>query len=178
MKLDVWYTIHYMLDYDVGVPKMFVVGISAAVLGMIVVLFLTRTSFLGFAKNASWCMLAGYVLLVLSVTLLFRERLESPHYYLCPLWSYMVLYERMLAELVLNVIMFVPIGFFASAAMKRRRLITVLCFGAGLSLAIEITQLLSMRGVCNVDDFIHNVFGCAIGFSCFVFCYKIVKKLA
>jgi glycopeptide antibiotics resistance protein len=47
-----------------------------------------------------------------------------------------------------------------------------------LSFFIELTQLITTRGVFNVDDIIHNVLGCVIGFACFVLCYKVVKRIA
>jgi glycopeptide antibiotics resistance protein len=47
-----------------------------------------------------------------------------------------------------------------------------------LSLFIELTQLITTRGVFNVDDIIHNMFGCFIGFLCFKLCYKVVKRIA
>ena len=31
---------------------------------------------------------------------------------------------------------------------------------------------------CIMNDIIHNVLGCAIGFLCFVFCYKQMKRIA
>ena len=50
--------------------------------------------------------------------------------------------------------------------------------GFGISLFIEVTQLISRRGICNIDDVIHNTLGCAIGFGGFVLCYKMARRIA
>jgi glycopeptide antibiotics resistance protein len=47
--------------------------------------------------------------------------------------------------------------------------------GCLLSAAIEILQLLTRRGVCNIDDVIHNTIGCAIGYGIFRLCNTLLK---
>jgi glycopeptide antibiotics resistance protein len=89
-----------------------------------------------------------------------------------------MLYDKLLAELIMNVMMFVPIGFFTGGALKKKHILNALVFGLGLSLFIELTQLITTRGVFNVDDIIHNTLGCIVGFGCFVFCYKLMKHIA
>jgi glycopeptide antibiotics resistance protein len=74
--------------------------------------------------------------------------------------------------------MFVPIGFFVGGALKKKHIWNVIKIGFLLSLFIELTQLITTRGVFNVDDIIHNVLGCTIGFFCFVICYKMIKRIA
>jgi len=175
MKLDIKYTINYLLDYDIGVPKLLIAGI-AIVLGIIIVFYLTKGNKVKIARNASWCILIGYIFFVLSITLLFRHSTGKVHYYLYPLWSYSVLYERMLAELILNVFLFIPIGFFASGALKKKILWNVVGIGFLVSLFIEMTQLITTRGVFNVDDIIHNTLGCVLGFACFVLCQKLMRS--
>ena len=99
-------------------------------------------------------------------------------YHLCPLWSYTELYNTITAQLIMNIMMFVPIGFFSGVALKKKHIGNVVGIGLLLSLFIELTQLITTRGVFNVDDIIHNVLGCSIGFSCFVLSYKMIKRLA
>lgn len=41
----------------------------------------------------------------------------------------------------------------------------VLVFGAGISVMIELLQLIFKRGLCETDDVIHNVVGCMIGYG-------------
>ena len=123
-------------------------------------------------------MFIGYVFLVLCTTIFFREETFVKRYHLYPLWSYTELYTTILAQLIMNIMMFVPIGFFVGGALKKKHIWNVIKIGFLLSLFIELTQLITTRGVFNVDDIIHNVLGCTIGFFCFVICYKMIKRIA
>ena len=78
--------------------------------------------------------------------------------------------NKLLAEIILNVLLFMPIGFISGIVFNNANIIKVIGFGCLLSLSIEIFQLLTMRGVCNIDDVIHNTFGCVIGFGIFRLC--------
>ena len=40
----------------------------------------------------------------------------------------------------------------------------VLFLGGGLSVFIELLQLIFKKGFCETDDVIHNVLGCLIGY--------------
>jgi glycopeptide antibiotics resistance protein len=119
----------------------------------------------------------GYIFLVLCTTIFFREETFEKRYYIHPFWSYSVLYNKLLAQIIMNVFLFIPIGFLVGGALKKKHLWNALGFGFVLSLFIEVTQLISTRGVFNVDDIIHNTLGCVIGFICFVLCYKVIKRI-
>lgn len=69
-----------------------------------------------------------------------------------------------------NIIMFMPIGSFIPALwnIKSRNVILI---GAGISLFIEITQLLLPRGT-DIDDLILNTLGTALG----LIVYKLISK--
>lgn len=66
-------------------------------------------------------------------------------------------------EILGNVAMFVPMGFFLSALPKRRSFLitflTALCFSA----LIESLQRITMRGTFELDDIFHNTLGAVIG---------------
>ena len=83
---------------------------------------------------------------------------------LIPFWSYGESVHR--SQLVLNIIMFLPVGLL-SGSWKSVGL------AAGDSGLIELTQLLSLRGICEFDDVIHNTLGTAIG----VFLVLLFQKL-
>jgi len=68
-------------------------------------------------------------------------------------------------NLVGNVIMFIPLGFllprvFPKCATLRR----VLPVTAAIIIAVEIIQLFTLVGSCDIDDLILNVLGSALGF--------------
>ena len=178
MKFNFEYIKQYMLDYDTGVPTAMIIGVSLFVFVIILLLFRVKASYSLFVRQASFCLLMGYFFLVLCMTIFFREETFEKRYYLQPLWSYSVLYNKLLAQIIMNVILFIPIGFFVGGALEKKHILNTLGIGFTLSFFIELTQLITTRGVFNVDDIIHNVLGSVIGFSCFLLCYKMIKRIA
>ncbi len=178
MKFDIGYIKEYILNYDIGVPSVVVIVTCLLVCTIVLLLFRLKTNYSIFVRQVSFCLLMGYIFLVFCTTIFYREETFEKRYYLHPLWSYSVLYNKLLAQIIMNVILFVPIGFFAGGALKKKHIWNALGFGFVLSLFIEVTQLISTRGVFNVDDIIHNTLGCVLGFLCFVLCYKLIKRTA
>ena len=166
----------YMLQFDVGVPLYVILALLVIVTGVIIGLYLTKKDRSSFIRNALLSLLWGYLFFVLCTTLLFRECSETIRYYLFPFWSYDLLNYKVIAQHILNVLMFVPIGFLLSSVLNRTRWMQVIEMGCLMSVMIEILQLLTRRGVCNIDDVIHNTIGCAIGYGVFRLCNTILKK--
>ena len=88
------------------------------------------------------------------------------------------------AELVSNVIVFIPFGFFLSeflASAKRirigRRMVYVTLAGFGLSLCIECLQLALHLGYFELTDLILNTFGAFVGVVLSAIGRLIVKAL-
>ena len=177
MKFNFEYIKRYILVYDTGVPTAMFIGVSLFVFVIILLLFRVKTSYSILVRQSSFCLLMGYVFLVLCTTIFYREETFEKRYYLQPLWSYSVLYNKLLAQIIMNVMLFIPIGFFVGGTLKKKHIWNAIGIGFVLSFFIELTQLVTTRGVFNVDDIIHNVLGCIIGFACFVFCYKMVKRI-
>ncbi len=71
-----------------------------------------------------------------------------------------------------NMLMFVPYGFFASYFLKERRLLVILFLIVILSCTIEWMQLYIGR-VFDIDDIILNVVGGLTGYFCYVILYKL-----
>lgn len=72
-----------------------------------------------------------------------------------------------------NVILFVPMGIFLPLLCKpMRRLWRVLLVTAGIIILVELGQVLTLLGRCDVDDVILNVLGAAIGYGI----YKLLEK--
>ncbi len=67
-----------------------------------------------------------------------------------------------------NVIMFIPLGFFLPCLRSRWRTF-FRCMGIGVCilLGIDLLQLLTLLGHCDVDDLILNTLGIGIGFGIF-----------
>ncbi len=69
-----------------------------------------------------------------------------------------------------NVILFIPFGYFIPAVFKKfeKPLHSVL-FGAACIAAVEILQLFTLLGKCDIDDLILNVIGISMGRILFYF---------
>ena len=178
MNLDIGYIINCILNYETGIPLILFIGIIIVVCNIVLILYYTRINNRMFVRKASIYMFIGYVALILCTTIIFRTESDEMRYVLCPFKSYMGLYNRLLAQNILNIVLFMPIGFLVGAALKKKHILNALKIGVGLSLFIEVAQLLSRRGICNIDDVIHNTLGCAIGFAGFVLCYKMARRIA
>ncbi len=69
-----------------------------------------------------------------------------------------------------NVLVFVPFGFLAAMASRKRNILRTSLDGFLLSLMVETFQLFAMVGSFDVDDLILNTSGVILGFVGFVFC--------
>ncbi len=115
-----------------------------------------------------WLMLVGYTVIVLYATMLrgsggyrdwnlhlFRAWREAWNNYTAKNW----------ANVLLNVAMFCPLGFLLPLLGKKfRRWYLTIPAGFGVSLTIELLQLATARGICDVDDLFANTLGTAIGY--------------
>lgn len=178
MSFDFRYISKYAFEYETGIPLIIFIGIIIVVCNILLILYYTKINNRMFVRKASVYMFIGYVAIVLCTTIIFRTASDEMRYVLCPFQSYIKLYNKMLAQNILNIVLFMPIGFFAGAALKKKHILNALKIGVGLSLFIEVAQLLSRRGICNIDDVIHNTLGCAIGFAGFLLCYKMARRIA
>ena len=176
MKRDIDFVTKFMMEYDVVVPLTIVGGTVVLAFGIVIIFFLTKSSYFGFMRNASWCLLTAYLFLSLCATIFFREETAEVRFNLHLFRCYSAIYYKVMAENILNILFFVPIGFLVGFAKKKKNVLLILCLGAGMSVAIEIIQLLSKRGVCNIDDVFHNTLGCLLGYGFYQLCRIIISK--
>ena len=104
--------------------------------------------------------MAAYIVLSLAETFLIRKPYLGSHFQPKLLWSWSE-WEIQKKQILINVVMFVPVGMFTCCLWKWRGLM----FATGLSLIIEILQLISARGLMELDDIIHNCLGALMGTS-------------
>lgn len=110
--------------------------------------------------------LLAYFALVLGKTVIYRKTgaVEDANTY--PFWSYVEGFTKrryVLVQNLLNIILFLPIGFFLGGIFKTKRLLKVSLLGAGLSVIIELLQLIFEKGLFEFDDIFHNTVGCILG---------------
>ena len=124
----------------------------------------------GFKKGIRGsCLLAliEYVVLVFLSTVLCRVTRTVREYDWHPFWSYQTVgngWHDLLVQNIMNVLVFVPIGFLMGGAFKNVKGWTVFWGGLCLSVGIEASQFVFSRGFSEIDDVIHNTLGTMIGF--------------
>ena len=76
---------------------------------------------------------------------------------------------------ILNIFLFVPLGFLCPLISKRYQCVkNTLLIGFGLSLSIEIVQLFTLYRATDINDLITNIVGTLIGYFCFRFIHELV----
>ncbi len=111
--------------------------------------------------------LIEYVILLYCSTVIYRNTLQERRCDLMPFWSYRAIMdgkEQYLAENIMNVVAFVPIGLLLGIGIPRQKWWYALLIGFCLSSSIEILQFVFKKGFSEFDDVIHNTFGCILGY--------------
>ena len=111
-----------------------------------------------------------WVVLIFCSAVIFREARGESVISLVPLSSYFCIAENSYLKEVavinlLNICMFLPVGFFLKCGYVSGTCKQVLFVGFILSGTIELAQFLLCKGLCEVDDLIHNVAGCMVGYA-------------
>lgn len=64
-----------------------------------------------------------------------------------------------------NVLMFIPLGFFLPRVFpKIKGLSALLLTTAAVIISVELIQLLTLLGSCDIDDLLLNLLGAAVGY--------------
>ena len=109
-------------------------------------------------KKPSLGLLLGYAFLILAETVLIRKPFLGEHIKLELFWSWKQ-WNVQKEQILTNVAMFIPIGVLAGWLWKWKGLLVA----AGLSLLVEVLQLITSRGLLEFDDVLHNMIGAAVG---------------
>ena len=111
-----------------------------------------------------------WVVLIFCSTVIFRETRTERAISLVPLSSYFCIAENSYLKEVavinlLNIFMFLPVGLFLKCGYRNVTYKKVLFAGFMVSSFIELSQFIFRKGLCEVDDLIHNVTGCMVGYA-------------
>ena len=112
----------------------------------------------------------GYAFLILAETVLIRKPFQGEHIKLELFWSWRQ-WKIQRNQILTNVIMFAPVGALAGRIWRWKGL----WVAAGLSIVIELLQLLTARGLCEFDDVLHNVLGAVIGIGIVILVEKVSR---
>lgn len=75
-----------------------------------------------------------------------------------------------------NILIFLPFGFFISMASKSRGFFMTLFASFGLSLCVEVFQLITRVGCFDVDDLLLNTIGGVAGYILFSMCNMVRRQ--
>ena len=76
-----------------------------------------------------------------------------------------------------NIIMFMPLGIFLPVLFKKQRNFLIFLLTVILTItAVEVLQLVTLRGFCDIDDLILNTLGASLGFVIYVIFSGIFRR--
>lgn len=90
-------------------------------------------------------------------------------------------FDYFMINVVGNVVVFMPFGFFVPSLEKKKRrkvldFFKITALGFLFSLAVETVQLVTKVGCFDVDDLLLNTVGVALGYICYGICLKIFSS--
>ena len=120
-----------------------------------------------------------YAFLTLCSTVFCRKIGTEYKLLLIPFWNYNDIIHgdtAILAEKLLNIALFIPLGFLLGGILGKDKFWQVVLMGCLFSVSIELLQLFLKRGFCEVDDVIHNTLGTMVGYGVWRGVEKIAEK--
>lgn len=159
---------------QIGVPRSIIYALLSVALVGYLILFIKK-------KPSHWyyaLLLTVYGVFLFLMTVLFRpNEVEDTDPYL--FWSYVEGFNGktyLFVQIVLNIILFMPIGILIAGCVKSRGALKTFLVGFSLSVTIEVLQLLFSKGLAEFDDVFHNTLGCLLGFYLVRGCQSIIKR--
>ena len=111
-----------------------------------------------------------YGILMICITVIYRRQFHQSHINLMPFWSYTAIMngkEELIKQIIMNVLAFVPIGASLALGLKKAVWWQVVLAGCMVSVCVELLQFFYKKGLCEIDDVIHNSIGCLLGYVIF-----------
>lgn len=151
-----------------------------------VIVFLVSYLSMRHKHNILWntilfrCMFAFYLGVLFAITFLGRADVEGVSF--IPFTSYIEAWEKssLIAwrNILINIVLFVPFGFLISLTFKKiNSLLQTSIFTVIFSFCIELLQVLSNRGIFEIDDVINNLVGSVVGYTILkLICKCVVNK--
>ena len=140
--------------------------LAVLVVGFALILFSQKTQK---TQKIARLMLMEWVVLIFCSAVIFREAMAERAISLVPLSSYFCIAENSYLKEVaminlLNICMFLPVGFFLKCGYRSVTYKKVFLVGFIVSFFVELLQFTFSKGLCEVDDVIHNSLGCMVGY--------------
>ena len=169
----------YSIDFemlqgiDVGFPFYVVIIVAICIAGLAVIIRVSDN------RQTVGVLFASYIIAVLIITLFVRTYDLEVKTLLNPFTKYVNIgkgfandgwkcfskNERIITEILLNILLFVPLGFLVPKLQESfRRWWKILLLGLGFSLFIECSQLVLHMGCFDTADLVHNTLGAVVGY--------------
>ena len=145
-------------------------------LGLFLLCVVALIGYGSFAKRwriISILLLFEYIFLIYCSTVIFRPCGGNYRLKLVPFRGLLEKGYLSSPESLLNVIMFVPLGFLVGMAGEGIRWWKVLIICLLISVSVEALQYITQRGLSETDDVIRNTAGCMIGYGI----YRIISLI-
>lgn len=122
------------------------------------------------SKILLWSIFLIYTVIVLGATFIHRTPVMYENINLHIFSSYIKVWNRIslleLRNIIFNILMFLPFGFVLPLLFKKCEKFYITYFlGLCMTISIEVLQLISKRGIFEIDDIINNTLGCMIGYG-------------
>ena len=122
------------------------------------------------SKILLWGIFLIYTVIVLGATFIHRTPVMHENINLHIFSSYIKVWNRFslleLRNIIFNILMFLPLGFVLPLLFKKCEKFYITYFlGLCMTISIEVLQLISKRGIFEIDDIINNTLGCMIGYG-------------
>lgn len=122
------------------------------------------------SKILLWSIFLIYTVIVLGATFIHRTPVMHENINLHIFSSYIKVWNRFslleLRNIIFNILMFLPFGFVLPLLFKKCEKFYITYFlGLCMTISIEVLQLISKRGIFEIDDIINNTLGCMIGYG-------------
>ena len=124
-------------------------------------------------KRMLTVMFVEYLVVLFCFTIIFREESVERDFRYVLYRNYLVNDMRLFMDALMNVAMFIPVGFCTSVLLRRPKWLKILLLSGTLSCCIELSQYILSRGCCDTNDVINNTIGGLFGY----FVYRIVRMI-
>ena len=139
--------------------------------GLAIFIVVAVTIFLVAGFRKGWrgvlaLLLMEYLFLIYCSTVIFRKTNGTSKYKPTSLENYkeaIVSSSHIAPEMLMNVLVFIPLGMLICGVLKGRNWLLSLMIGCGVSVSIEVLQFVFKRGFTEVVDVFHNTLGCLLG---------------
>ncbi|MCQ1531192.1 VanZ family protein [Lutispora saccharofermentans] len=126
-------------------------------------------------------LLSCWLLLVLALTTLSRGANFTGSFNIDFFSAYVNAWNKWsiseLQLIIFNMLMFTPLGFLLPLFWKKAEKFKVTLFvSIGLTVCIEIVQLLTGTGIFELDDLFHNCIGSMLGYFCIMAVLSIIRE--